>query len=267
MKKTLVITFIISLAACKNNDRNENENGSVTKAPATISYSLTAVYPHDTASFTEGLLFYKGELYEGTGDPDYSGKSKLMKVDLATGKAIKTVSLDKKYFGEGIVILNDTVYQLTYREKVGFMYSLKDFRKIGEFSFSTGEGWGMTTDGKNIIATDGTSNLYFYEPGTFKLLRTQSVTEAGSLSYNLNELEFINGYVYANRWQASSILKIDPSNGEIVGKVDCSKLTEDVKRKYPFVNEFNGIAYDSASKKIYVTGKNWPELYEIQFGQ
>jgi glutamine cyclotransferase len=260
--------MILSLAACKNNDKPaENGNGPVVKAPDTISYSVIATYPHDTASFTEGLLFYNGELYEGTGDPNYSGKSRLMKVDLKSGKAIKSINLDKKYFGEGIVILHDTVYQLTYQEKVGFMYTLKDFKKIKEFTFSSREGWGMTTDGKEIIATDGTSNLYYYEPSTFKLLRTQSVTEGGSLSYNLNELEYINGFIYANQWQAPYILKIDPSNGQIVGKADFTQLNDQVKSKYPFINEFNGIAYDSTTKKVYITGKNWPELYEIQFGQ
>jgi glutamine cyclotransferase len=265
----LLVFTLLNINACNNPPKQEEDSTKIPKPPDTISYSVGPSYPHDTSSFTEGLLFYKGELYESTGDPDYSGKSRLMKVDLSTGAPKESISLDKKYFGEGMVILNDTVYQLTYQEKVGFMYALtsKGFKKLGEFSFASNEGWGMTTDGKEIIATDGTSNLYYYQPGTFKLLRTQSVTEAGSLSYNLNELEYINGYIYANQWQAPYILKIEPSSGQIVGKIDFTNLNNEVKSTYPYANEFNGIAYDTATKKLYVTGKNWPKLYEITLGQ
>ena len=203
-------------------------------------------------------------MYESGGD---YGRSRLLKVDLKTGAILKSVNLEDQYFGEGIVIVNDTIYQLTYREKTGFMYSVKDFRKIKEFSFTAQkEGWGMTTDGKEIIASDGTSNLYYYQPGTFRLLRTQSVTEAGSLSFNLNELEYINGYIYANQWQQPYILKIDPSSGAIVAKADLTDVWNRVKAKDPSVDVPNGIAYDSTTKKIYVTGKKWPDLYEIQFG-
>ncbi|MBK5272556.1 MAG: glutaminyl-peptide cyclotransferase, partial [Bacteroidia bacterium] len=219
---------------------------------------------HDTSSYTEGLLIYKGDLYESVGQ---HGQSKLIKTDLKTGKPLKSIDLDKKYFGEGIVIMNDTVYQWTYQEKIGFMYSLKEFKKIGEFKFASKEGWGMTTDGKQIIASDGTSRLYFYEPGSFRLIKTQDVTEAGNLAFNLNELEYIDGYIYANQWQSPYILKIDPTTGEVVGKIDFSKLCDSIKARYPYAEVFNGIAYDSTSKKIYITGKYWPELYEVQLGQ
>ena len=266
MKKFLYVVLLFLFTACKNNDNNGQQSGTDPKpnGPKSISYSIISTFPHDTSSFTEGLLFYKGELYESTG---LAGKSRLMKVDMKTGKALKSIDLDKKYFGEGMVILNDTIYQLTYQEKVGFMYSLKDFKKIKEFEFASKEGWGMTTDGKEIIASDGTSNLYYYEPSTFKLLRTQSVTEAGSLAFNLNELEYIDGFIYANQWQAPYIFKIDPSSGQIVGKADLSQLASQVKSKFPFAEYMNGIAYDAATKKIYITGKLWPELYEIQFAQ
>lgn len=256
--------------ACNNNDpapangQTGSSTDAVPAAPKPISYSIINTYPHDTGSFTEGILFYKGELYESTGN---YGSSKLLKTDLKTGKAIKSIKLDDKYFGEGIAIVNDTIYQLTYREKVGFMYSLKDFKKIGEFSFSGAEGWGMTTDGKSIIATDGSSNLYYYEPGTFKLQRTQSVTESGSLAFNLNELEYINGFLYANQWQAPYILKIDPSSGQIVAKADLTEVWKRVQLTDPKADVPNGIAYDETTKKIYVTGKLWPELYELQFSQ
>ena len=268
MKKILFISFIISLAACNNTDKPPKETDHKTDGPKSMTYSIIATYPHDTSSFTEGLLIYKGDMYESTGSPDYTGSSKLIKVDLKTGKAIKSISLDKKYFGEGIAIVNDTVYQLTYREQIGFMYSLKDFKKIKEFPFTTSaEGWGMTTNGNEIIASDGTSNLSYYQPGTFRLLRTQSVTEGGSLAYNLNELEYIDGFIYANQWQAPYILKIDPASGNIVAKADLTTIWDRIKAVDPQADVPNGIAYDDVTKKIYVTGKNWPELYEIQFSK
>lgn len=262
LKKTAYLPLLMLAAACNNTDTSS----PVTPTPATkrISFSITDTFPHDTTSFTEGLLFYKGDLYESTG---LAGKSKIMQVDLKTGKAIRQMALDKKYFGEGIVIINDTVYQLTYQDKIGFMYSLKDFKKIGEFKFASAEGWGMTTDGKQIIASDGTSNLSYYEPGTFRLLRTQGVTEGGSLSYNLNELEYIDGFIYANQWQAPYILKIDPGSGEIVGKIDLTDVCNKIRTKYSDSEFLNGIAYDSTTKKMYITGKMWPEMYAIQLGQ
>jgi glutaminyl-peptide cyclotransferase len=259
----VLITALSLLPACKNKDQ-EGPVGPKPDGPKILTYSTGPVYPHDTSSFTEGLLIYKGELYESAGD---YGKSKLKKVDLKTGNTLKSIDLDKQYFGEGIVIVNDTIYQLTYREHVGFMYSLKDFKKLKEFTFSAEEGWGMTTDGKEIIASDGTSNLYYYQPGTFHLLRTQAVTEAGSLAFNLNELEYIDGYIYANQWQQPYILKIDPASGTIIAKADLSDIWKRVQLKDATADVPNGIAYDSTTKKIYVTGKRWPELYEIEFSK
>jgi glutamine cyclotransferase len=261
MKKLFYLILFSSLIACNNGGKNPD---TTPEGPKSMSYSIINTYPHDTSSFTEGLLIYKGDLYESTGE---KGKSKFMKVDLKTGKPLKSIDLDTNYFGEGIVIFNDTVYQLTYTEKVGFMYSLKDFKKLGEFKFAAEQGWGMTTDGKQIIASDGTSRLYYYEPGTFRLLKTQDVTEAGSLAFNLNELEYINGFIYANQWQGPYILKIDPATGQIVAKADFSNLCDTIKAKDPQADFFNGIAYDAVTKKIYITGKLWPELYEVQFGQ
>jgi glutamine cyclotransferase len=263
MRKILFLSFIAGFVACNPKGPKDQDKPNP-DAPKSISYSIINTYPHDTSSFTEGLLIYKGDMYESTGE---KGRSKLLKVDLKTGKPLKSFNLDEKYFGEGIVIINDTIYQLTYQEKVGFMYSLKDFKKLGEFKFASPEGWGMTTDGKQIIASDGTSTLYFYEPGTFRLLKTQAVTEAGSFAFNVNELEYIDGYIYANQWQAPYIFKIDPATGQVVGKADLSEIANRVKTNYPFTEYLNGIAYDAATKKIYITGKLWPELYEVQFSQ
>lgn len=262
MKPFLLICILGFLLACNNEDTNDPVIATP-NAPKNMSYSIITSYPHDTSSYTQGLLIYKGELYEGTGNYSFS---KLKKVDLKTGKSLQEISLPKEYFGEGITILNDTIYQLTWKEKKVFVYTLKDFKKIKEFDVSI-EGWGLTNDGKNLIVSTGGSDLNYYDPATFKLIKTQTVTESGNPSYNLNELEYIDGYVYANQYQLPYILKIDPSTGIIVAKADLNPIWNRVKTIDPHVDVPNGIAYDSATKKMYITGKWWPELYEVQFGQ
>lgn len=260
----LALILLAALVVYVVQQRNPSDPGgniNPVDVPAVMSYSIVNTYPHDTTAFTEGLLFYKGELYEGTGE---KGESKLMKVDLKTGKALRTMNLDKEYFGEGILIINDTVYQLTYQEHKVFMYSLNDFRKLKEFPLAT-EGWGMTTNGKEIIVSDGSSNLFYYQPGTFVLLRKQEVTEAGSLRNNINELEYIDGYIYANQYLSNYILKIDPNTGKVAAKADLSDIDKKIKASYPKADVLNGIAYDAATGKTYITGKNWPQLYEIKF--
>lgn len=272
-----IITAIVAISfiACKNNNNKINDDGTNNTAASNvkpISFSIIKTYPHDTASFTQGLIVYKGQMFEGTGGSSYDEggpkQSRLMKVNLQTGKAEKTIDIPTRYFGEGITILNDTLYQLTWKEHTVFVYTLPDLKKIKEFSINT-EGWGITHNGKELIISDGSSNLQYYEPSTFKLLRNQSVTLNGELVNNLNELEFINGYVYANQWTLPYIFKIDPSNGQIVGRIDLSQVWDKLKAADPGAayNVPNGIAYDADSKKIYITGKNWPELYEIQLGQ
>ncbi|HUM66725.1 MAG TPA: glutaminyl-peptide cyclotransferase, partial [Chitinophagaceae bacterium] len=173
---------------------------------------------------------------------------------------------EDRFFGEGFTILNDTIYQLTWKENTVFAYTVNDFKKVKEFRIDT-EGWGITHNGQELIVSDGSSNLYYYSPSDFQLLRTQAVTEAGNLSYNLNELEYIDGYIYANQWQAPYIFKIDPGSGSIVGKVDLTDVWNRVKAKDPLVDVPNGIAYDSVTNKMYITGKRWPELYEIELSK
>lgn len=262
MKKILFPVALLLLFACNNNDKN---NGKILTPPPTkiMSYSIVATYPHDTSSYTQGLTFYNGEMYEGTGN---YGKSKLKKTDLKTGSSLQEILLNKEYFGEGITILNDTIYQLTWKEKKVFAYALKDFKKVKEFTIET-EGWGLTNDGQQLIASDGSSTLYYYNPSTFQLLKTQDVTESGNLSYNLNELEFIEGFIYANQYQAPYIFKIDPATGAIIAKADLTAIWDRIRAIDPDADVPNGIAYDSVNKKIYITGKWWPELYEVQFSQ
>ena len=264
-KVWLIAMALIILISC-NNETTETTNATqLPPAPESLNCLVQKTLPHDTSAFTEGLLIYKGALYESTGD---YGRSKLRKMDLNTGKVEKEINLDKKYFGEGIAILRDTNYQLTYKEKAIFVYNL-DFKQINELFLTTdnGQGWGMTTDGTNLIVDDGSSNLYYYQPSTFKLVKKLAVTDAGALGYNLNELEYIDGYIYANQWQLPYILKIDPSSGRVVAKADLTDIWNRIQQKDSKAEVLNGIAYDADSKKIYITGKNWPDLYEVQFSK
>jgi glutaminyl-peptide cyclotransferase len=258
----LAALSVFILLACNNSTTSENENTPITPA---ISYSLGASLPHDTSSFTEGIEFYNNNLVESTGN---YGKSKLVEMDPNSGKVLKQVVLDPKYFGEGISVLHDTLYQMTYKEHVVFVYDAKTFKKIKELPLNT-EGWGMTNDGKNLIVTDGSSNLFFYEPGTFRLMKTQPVTENGVPAVNINEVEYINGYVYSNQWQYNYILKIDPNTGAVVGKMDLTDLVSRVNSQLPNLEGsggyLNGIAYNKNTDKIYITGKLWPNLFEIKF--
>lgn len=256
--------FLLSLitvffTACNNRDTTPPvapENSVPVSTPGIIS-----TLPHDTSYFTEGLEFLDSSLLESTGE---YGTSRLVERDPRTGKVQKEVKLDKRYFGEGITVLHDTLYQLTWKEGVVFVYDAKTLNKIKELPFK-GEGWGMTNDGKNIIVSNGSSSLYYYEPGTFKLLKVINVTENGSAVPNVNELEYVDGFVYANQWQYDYIVKIDPSNGNVVSKYDLSKVTADVKSADPAADVLNGIAYNRFTRKFYITGKNWPQMFEVQF--
>lgn len=268
-----IVFFLISsstllFVCCKNGEKPDDgpKPPPANPNPPILGHSIIQTFPHDTTSYTQGLLFYKGELYEGTGDPGYLGKSKLMKVDLKTGNALQSVSLSNKFFGEGITILRDTVYQLTWQEHKVFVYTLKDFKKIKEYNIDT-EGWGITNDGQKLIVSIGNGDLYFYDPSTFRLLTKSTITEGNGPTFNLNELEYIDGFVYANQYQYPYILKIDPVAAKVVAKYDLNEMWKRILAIDPNADVPNGIAYDESTKKIYVTGKYWPEMYEIQLGQ
>ncbi len=264
MKKLAPVFLLFLMAACNNGGEDPKPETPPFNLPKIMSYSVLATYPHDTSSYTQGLIVYNGQLYEGTGNYKLS---RLRRVDVKTGKALQDLALDPKYFGEGITILRDTVYQLTYKEGKVFVYTLKDFKKIKEYDVDF-EGWGLTNDGTNlIISAGGTNELLYYRPEGFTLLRRQSITEAGRPADSLNELEYIDGYIYANQYQTPFILKISPTSGEVVAKTDITDLWTRSKARYGNLDVPNGIAYDTASKKVYLTGKWWPELYEVQFGQ
>jgi glutaminyl-peptide cyclotransferase len=251
----------------------ENKSESMDEVPVVqptpvIPYTIVARYPHDVTAFTEGLLFHEGKLFESTGAPSNLPEtySCFGIVDLETGKINRKAELDKKiYFGEGILLLNDNIYQLTYTNQICFIYDAKTFAKKGQFSYPNKEGWGMTTDGTYMIFSDGTESLTYIDPGTYSVVKQINVTENGFAVTNLNELEYINGYIYANVWMSNDIVKINPETGEVVGKLVLDLLFKEARAKNPKSAETNGIAYDAIKDRIVVTGKLWPVIFEIDF--
>ena len=210
---------------------------------------------------------HNGKLFESSGAPEGNDKTRSIVgiVDPATGAIAVKAELDRKiYFGEGITILGDKLYQLTWTNKKGFIYDLKTFKKTGEFTFPSKEGWGMTTDGSSLIMSDGSSNLTYLDPVTFKTNRIVGVTDNNGPVGNINELEYVNGNILANIYQTPYIIRIDPNSGKVLGKADFSNLVKEVKLKDPDVDYMNGIAWDSAKNKIYITGKLWPNMYEVR---
>lgn len=268
IKKILVVTLVIFLLySCSNNSETKSAESSNQKIPI-INYTVTKYFPHDVSSYTEGLIVHEGQLYESTGSPEElkQTKSLIGIIDLTTGKFNKKIELDRtKYFGEGIVILHDKMYQLTYTNKTGFIYDVSSFKQIGKFNYPNKEGWGLTTNGTDLIMSDGTDSLTFLHPENLQPYKTMVVTENGVPLNKLNELEFIKGFIYANIWTTNYIVKIDTATGKVVGKLDLASLSSEAKNKSRTADVLNGIAYDSASDRIYVTGKLWSNIYQINF--
>lgn len=259
------LSFILLLSGCKHN--NEPKKTSTEKPVPTIDYVLVKAYPHDTTSFTEGFLFHEGTLYESTGATDELPQTKSLfgTVDLTTGKITTKAELDRtRYFGEGIVFLDGKVFQLTYKNQIGFVYDAKTFKKIKQFSFKNKEGWGLTTDGKYLIMSDGTHELTYLDPITLEPVKTLAVSENGYARENINELEYIRGNIYANIWTTNTIVKINPEDGKIIGKLDLTQLSQQSKSIYSESLEMNGIAFDSTSNTVYITGKLWPHIYQLK---
>jgi glutamine cyclotransferase len=262
--------LLFLLLSCGNKDNTNNEdagNAAATVVPAALDYTVVKIYPHDTSSYTQGLIWHNNTLYEGTGR---IGFSKLAKIDLATGKPLQQIAIAKTEFGEGITLLNGKIYQLTYQEHKVYVYDALSFQKLQEFSWPY-EGWGLTTDGKNLIVSTGSSNLYYVNPADFKILKTVGVTDNYGPVDSINELEFINGVIYANKYLTNYILKINPETGVVTGRLDLKDIFQKSGKTYdagiiPDPNEdvLNGIAYDSAKNSLYVTGKQWPLLFEIK---
>ncbi len=223
------------------------------------SYKIINTFTHDPNSFTQGLVWENGYLYEGTG---LSGRSLLRKIELETGKVIQSIKLPVKFFGEGITIFEDKIIQLTYLSKVGFVYDKENFKLLREFHYPT-EGWGLTHDGKNLIMSDGTPTLYFWDPETFERTSSINVHHNNKLLWGLNELEFIDGQIYCNIWPTDRIAIIDPKTGQVTALIDLKGLL-DRQDQNRLVDVLNGIAYDPVNRRLFVTGKLWPKLFEIK---
>ena len=227
-------------------------------SPAQWEGKVLAVYPHDRTAFTQGLLIQSGQLYEGTG---LYGRSSLRRVALETGRVEQQRELDATFFGEGIAMLGGHLYQLTWRNRAGFIYDPESFEVLGTFRYE-GEGWGLTSDGRTLILSDGTPTIRFIDPKSFEVVKRITVYADGHPLERINELEYVRGEIWANIWYEDRIVRIDPDNGDVLGWIDLGNLYTSPGRGSEQV--LNGIAYDADADRIYVTGKNWPQLYEIE---
>jgi glutamine cyclotransferase len=275
----LLLTFLfLTLASCNgsssnsdNSNKVNNNVSSTTPKPnagvvPVYSYEIVKTYPHDGKAFTQGLVFHNGVFYEGTGG--YRNRddhfSSLRKVEIESGKVLQKVDLAVDYFGEGITIFNDKIYQLTWQEKTAFAYDLSNFTLLKRFNYA-GEGWGLTNDAQNLIMSDGTHILRVINPETFETVRTITVLdEKGKPIVRLNELEYIKGEIWANVWQEGWIARIDPASGKLLGRIDLEKLADEQADKDEDADVLNGIAYDASADRIFITGKKWKKLFEIK---
>jgi len=223
------------------------------------SYNVVNTYPHDRSAFTQGLVFEDGVLYEGTG---LNGRSTLRRVELETGEVLQIHELPAQFFGEGVTVYGNDIIQLTWRSHVGFVYDRDSFELLQEFNYST-QGWGITHDGERLIMSDGTATLYFLDPETFEEIGRVGVYDNDGSVNKLNELEYVQGEIYANVWQTNRIARIDPQTGQVVGWIELKELLTPEDRGEP-VDVLNGIAYDAENARLFVTGKLWPKLFEIE---
>jgi glutamine cyclotransferase len=228
-------------------------------SPPVYGYQIIHTFPHDPAAFTEGLVFNGGFLYESTG---LYGRSTLRKTQLETGQVLQQHDLPADVFGEGATIFGDRIIQLTWKSQLGYVYDKLTFRLLREFTYPT-EGWGITHDGKNLIMSDGTANLYFLNPDTFERVGQIEVHGDNGPVTQLNELEYVQGEIYANVWQTDRIARIAPDTGQVLEWIDLSGLLSAEDRRVP-VDVLNGIAYDPEHDRLFVTGKLWPKLFEIK---
>jgi glutaminyl-peptide cyclotransferase len=265
----ILLAAIASLAvACGRNAGGQNLSvppspvvGEIdpSGAPAAYTYEVIGTWPHDRTAFTQGLVFRNGGFLESTG---LNGHSSLREVELKTGRVLKQVALPSEFFAEGLAVLNGHAYQLTWQNHRAFSYDADTFRREREFSYE-GEGWGLATDGQSLILSDGSNRIRFLDPETFKVLRTIEVSAAGKPLDRLNELEWIKGEIFANVWQTDRVVRIDPATGMVRGTIDFSGLLAAADRGRE-TDVLNGIAYDPATDRLFITGKNWPKIFEVR---
>jgi len=230
--------------------------------PIQYTYQIIAEYPHNMTHFTQGLEFHDNQLYEGTG---LEGSSSIYRINLQNGKSKEEYKLDNQYFGEGITILNNKVYELTYKNDIGFVYDLSSFKLLNTWKYKSAEGWGLTNDGHSLIMSDGTENIYYISPDTYREERKIQVCDDHAMMKNLNELEYIKGEIWANIWTTDNIVIIDPKTGKITGEINLSGLSGSIlQSQKEQIDVLNGIAWNPNTDKIYVTGKLWPKIFEIK---
>jgi glutaminyl-peptide cyclotransferase len=264
LKARLVLILALSLAALQCNAGANSGPTNTTPAPpdappAKHGYQIVNIYPHDSGAFTQGLIFVDGKLYEGTGQ---EGRSSLREVDLQTGRVLKKVDVPEPFFAEGITLLNGKIYQLTWQHQIGFIYNAQTLEKTGQFQY-TGEGWGITNDGHSLIMSDGSNRIRFIDPDSFRVTKTIAVTDGRTAINELNELEYVNGEIYANIWHDQRIVTIDPQNGRVTGWIDLSGLLQP-GAVHDEEAVLNGIAFDQSGNRLFVTGKLGPQLFEIK---
>lgn len=228
------------------------------KPAPTCGYRVVASFPHDPAAFIQGLQWVDGEFIEGTG---LVGRSSLRRVDPATGAIKQQIDLDPQVFGEGVAVVGDRIYQLTWQNHIGYVYNLATFQLERTWEYPT-EGWGLTFDGKSLVMSDGSATLFFVDPETLTTVSQVTVTDGGTPVVRLNELEYIDGVVFANIWQTNTIVRIDPATGQVLARLDFAGLLPDAQ--HAGADVLNGIAYAAAERRLFVTGKLWPTLFEVQ---
>jgi glutaminyl-peptide cyclotransferase len=255
--KIAALAFVTLTVIVAMTSPTSTQRASRSRAPV-AGYRVVHVFPHDSEAFTQGLVYRDGLFYEGTG---LNGRSTIRKVKIETGQVMQLQKLDSQYFGEGIAILNDTLFQLTWQSGIAFLYDRMTFTHTGTFSY-TGEGWGLTHDGRRLIMSDGTATLRFIDPASHKEISRLAVRDGGKPVLNLNELEYIKGEVFANVWQTDRIARISPKTGEVTGWIDLKGLLPASEQAPDAV--LNGIAYDAAGDRLFVTGKLWPKVFEIR---
>jgi len=233
--------------------------GSSKAKPPEYTFKVVHVFPHDPTAFTQGLVYRDEFLYEGTG---LNGRSSLRKVDLKSGSVFQRADLSSEFFGEGITVLGNEIFQLTWKSETGFVYDLHDFKLLRRFSYS-GEGWGLTASANEIFMSDGTSEIRVLNPATFAEKRRFTVRDGDTTIKDLNELEFVEGEIYANVWQTNRIARISPRSGKVVGWIDLDGLLSPTYR-LELGAVLNGIAYDPDGRRLFVTGKLWPSIFEIR---
>jgi glutaminyl-peptide cyclotransferase len=233
--------------------------GSGRPAIASYTYEVVKVWPHDRGAFTQGLVFRSGNFIESTG---MNGESTLREVDVATGRVLKQLALAPIYFAEGLAVIGDQAFQLTWQNHKAFVYDADTFQLQKEFPYE-GEGWGLTTDGRALILSDGTDRIRFIDPATFSVVRTIDVTAGERRVDRLNELEYIKGEIFANVWQTDDVVRIDPATGKVRGVINFSGLLPPQDRRAD-TDVLNGIAYDAKRDRLFITGKRWPHVYEVR---